>query len=751
MRKIRLRTKFLISLLAISAGLTAATLFIVSYNVEKRIRDDIRVDLENSVNNYRRFERQRRDALARSAQLLASLPNIRALMTTHDSATIQDGSAEVWRMSGADLLLMADRDGNVAALRTRTAGLSQNDAQALLRKSLDSGEDRGWWFGAGHLYETWVQPIYFGAPGNGSTLGFLVIGHEIHDHAAHEFGNLVAGDIAYFDGGALVASTLNAEQKHDLDVLCRDYPGGQLVAKEIQLGRERFLVSTVTLSENADASVTLSIFKSLDRATSFLHDLNRVLIALGVLSVLGGSVLVFLISGTFTKPLENLVGGVHALERGDFQYPLEVTTGDEVAEVTAAFDRMRAGMQKSQLEQKALEERLRQAHKMEAVGRLAGGVAHDFNNLLTIIRGHSDLLLDRGSLEDSQRHSLDQIQKAAGKAVTMTRQLLAFSRMQVLQPRVLDLNTIVTDLGKMLPRLIGEDIEYVFVPDPKLGPVKADPGQIEQVLMNLVVNSRDAMPSGGTITVRTRNVLLDKAEAQKRAPMLPGEYVLLSVSDTGMGMSAETKAHIFEPFFTTKEVGKGTGLGLATVYGVVKQSGGFVWVESTPGQGATFEIYLPKVLERATRHDVDDKPAEIKPGHETILVVEDENDVRELACEFLTMTGYSVLRARHGVEAIDLLRRHPGPIDLVLSDVVMPKMGGSELAARLPSVRPGTKILLMSGYSEYAVESQNNEDRPRHPMLSKPFSRSSLIEKVREALAISAGPAEKESAPVKSS
>src|SRR5580698_10713007 len=257
MRKIRLRTKFLISLLAISAGLTAATLFIVSYNVERRIRGDIRVDLENSVNNYRRFEHQRRDALARSAQLLASLPNIRALMTTHDAATIQDGSAEVWRMSGADLLLMADRGGNVAALRTKVAGLSQNDAQALLRKSLDSGEDRGWWFGGGHLYETWVQPIYFGAPGAGSTLGFLVIGHEIQDRAAHDFSNIVSGDIAYFDGGVIVASTLNAQQKSDLEILCRNYSGGPLTAKEIQLGRERFLVSTVALSDNGDASVTL--------------------------------------------------------------------------------------------------------------------------------------------------------------------------------------------------------------------------------------------------------------------------------------------------------------------------------------------------------------------------------------------------------------------------------------------------------------------------------------------------------------
>ncbi|MGC1904819.1 MAG: ATP-binding protein [Candidatus Acidiferrum sp.] len=749
MRKIRLRTKFLISLLAISAGLTAATLFIVSYNVEKRVREDIRVDLENSVNTYRRFERQRRDSLARSAQLLASLPNIRALMTTHDSATIQDGSAEVWRMSGTDLLLMADRGGNVLAMRTKASGFTRDAAQALLRRSLDGAEERDWWFGGGHLFEVRVQPIYFGAPGDAAALGFLAIGHEIQDRAAKDFGSIVASDVAFYHAGSLVATTLAAEQKADLDILWRNYPGGSLTAKEIQLGRERFLVSTNNLYENGETTVSLSIFKSLDRATAYLHDLNRVLLGLGLLSVLAGSAMVFLISGTFTRPLENLVGGVHALEQGDFRYPLEITSGDEVAEVTAAFDRMRTNMQKSQEEHKTLEERLRQAHKMEAVGRLAGGVAHDFNNLLTIIRGHSDLLLDRGSLEDSQRHSLNQIQKAAGKAVSMTRQLLAFSRMQVLQPSVLDLNAVVTDLGKMLPRLIGEDIEYAFVPDPKLAPVKADPGQIEQVLMNLVVNSRDAMPSGGTITVRTQNALIDAVEAQRRAPMAPGEYVLLSVSDTGSGMSAETKAHIFEPFFTTKEVGKGTGLGLATVYGVVKQSGGFVWVESASGEGTTFEIYLPKATGTTTRLEAEEKPAAIARGHETILVVEDEVDVRELACEFLRVTGYSVLQARNGVEALEMIRRHSGKIDLVLSDVVMPKMGGTELASRLSSLRSSTKLLLMSGYSEYASETRG-QDLARPLMLPKPFSRSSLVEKVREALADAAViTAAAEPAPVK--
>jgi signal transduction histidine kinase/CheY-like chemotaxis protein len=734
MRKVRLRTKFLLSLLAISAGLTTATLLIVSYSIDKRVREDIRIDLANSVNTYRRFERQRRDSLARSAELLASLPNVRALMTTRDASTIQDGSADVWHLSGSDLLVMADRTGNIVALQTNAKGFARDAAQALTRRSLENGDARDWWFGGGHLFEVWVQSIYFGSPADSATLGFLAVGHEIQERAAKDFSGIVASDVAFYHGGALVASTLNPNQLSGLAALHPDFSAGDRGTQEIQLGRERFLVTTVTLSGDADPGVSLSIFKSLDHATSFLKALNRILLALGLLSVLAGSTLVYIISDTFTRPLANLVGGVRALEQGDFNYALEITTGDEVAEVTAAFDRMRVSLQKSQSEQKELEQRLRQAHKMEAVGRLAGGVAHDFNNLLTIIRGHSDLLLERADTGDAQKHSLGQIQKASGKAVSMTRQLLAFSRMQVLQPRVLDLNAVVTDLGKMLPRLIGEDIEYVFHPEPKLTLVKADPGQIEQVLMNLVVNSRDAMPSGGTITVRTQNVSIDDADARRHAPMPTGDYVLLSVADTGQGMSAETKAHIFEPFFTTKEVGKGTGLGLATVYGIVKQSGGFVWVESILGQGTTFEIYLPKASENVSDFESVDKSAIIPSGSETILVVEDEPDVRALACEFLRVTGYSVLQARNGFEALDILARDSHAIHLVLSDIVMPKMGGAELARRLKTVRPDTKLLLMSGYSEY-THSPGSHHLSQDLILPKPFSRSSLVEKVREALA----------------
>jgi signal transduction histidine kinase len=752
-RNIRLRTKFLLSLLAITAGLTAATLFIVSYTVEKRVRTNIREDLRSSVSTYRSFEAQRDATLSRSAELLANLPTVRALMTTPDVATVQDASADIWRMSGSDLLVMAGRGGNVVALRTSTSVFARETVQQLLHASLEKGNAHDWWFGGNRLFEVWLRPIYFGPASENSTMGYLAVGHEINAQVARDFSQIAGSDVAFLYGETVVASSLDAGQQRDF------LAGHRTTAKassdtpeEIQLGDEHFLTTTANLSasqlEPGRPEVSLSILKSLDRATGFLRGLNRILLGLGLISVLAGSALVFLISDTFTRPLENLVGGVRALEKGDFTFALEGGSGDEVAEVTGAFSRMRTTLQEAERQHKTLQERLRQAHKMEAVGRLAGGVAHDFNNLLTIIRGHSDLLLDRPGIENAQRRSIEQIQKAGNRAVAMTRQLLAFSRMQVLEPRVLDLNEVVAEMGKMLPRLIGEHIEYVFYPGSNLSNVTADPGQIEQVIMNLVVNARDAMPDGGKITVRTENVSVSEAEAREKAPMTAGAYVLLSVSDAGQGMDAETKARIFEPFFTTKEVGKGTGLGLATVYGVVKQSGGYIYVDSAPGKGAKFEIFLPPAAGPASKSDSGIRRAAIVGGTETILVVEDEAAVRDLACEFLRIGGYTVLEAQNGVQALEVCARHNGPVHLVLSDMIMPKMGGAELANQLRTLRPETKVMFMSGYSDYSSRSENagHANNPGYSsapqgqastqalMLQKPFSRSSLVEKVREAL-----------------
>jgi signal transduction histidine kinase/CheY-like chemotaxis protein len=731
---IRLRTKFLLSLLAISAGLTAATLLIVSYSVRKRVRENIGEDVRNSVTNYQSFQAQQEEALTRSAALLANLPNVRALMTTEDAATIEDASTDVWKLSGSDLLVLANRTGSVVALRAGPSGLDSNTAQGLLRQSLDRSESKGWWFGGGHLYEVRIQPIYFGAPSQNTTVGLLAVGHEVNSRAAGEFASVASSEVAFNFEGAPVASTLSPELQSELARRIRE--NSQSLsgdAQEIQLGSELYLAKTVNLSPEGGPLVSLTVLKSFDKATLFLGELNRVLIGLGVFSILAGSALVLWISHTYTKPLAGLVAGVRALGQGDFSYPLDTRGGDEVTEVTDAFIRMRHSLETTQQEQKQLEERLRQAHKMEAVGRLAGGIAHDFNNLLTIIRGNSDLLKDREGTDSFHQKCVDQIQKAAGRAVSMTRQLLAFSRMQVLQPRVIDLNGVVAEMGKMLPRLIGEHIEYSFTPDPKLAPVKADPGQIEQVILNLAVNARDAMPGGGKLSVLTTNVFVDEVEATKRPPMTPGRYILLSVSDTGHGMDEATKGHIFEPFFTTKEIGKGTGLGLATVYGVVKQSGGFIWVDSSPGEGTTFEIYLPQAAGKAANAEAEEKPAPIQGGSETVLVVEDEAGVRELACKFLSVKGYNVLEAEGGPEALEVARRHPGMIHLLLSDMVMPKMSGTELAARLKTIRPEIRIAFMSGYSEFS-SGDLGKRFPEAPVLQKPFSPVTLVAIVREAL-----------------
>ncbi len=384
-------------------------------------------------------------------------------------------------------------------------------------------------------------------------------------------------------------------------------------------------------------------------------------------------------------------------------------------------------------ERKHLEDQLRQSQKMEAVGRLAGGVAHDFNNLLTIIMGYSQLLLDRLGPGEAMRWQVDEIKKAGERAASLTRQLLAFSREQVLKPHILDLNSVVANMEKMLRRLIGEDIELVTVPGANLGRVKADPGQIEQVLMNLAVNARDAMPQGGKLTIETGNVDLGEGYARSHVTVRPGPYVMMAVSDTGCGMDAETQSHIFEPFFTTKDKDKGTGLGLATVYGIVKQSGGYIWVYSEPGRGSTFKVYLPQVQEAAEAAESEKAiPAPMR-GTETILVVEDEESVRSLVRGVLQAHGYTVLEARRGDEALQVSDRHKGLIHLLLTDVVMPQMSGRDLAARLVASHSESRVLYMSGYTDRAILHQGVLDAKTH-FIGKPFTPDALARKVREVL-----------------
>ncbi len=387
---------------------------------------------------------------------------------------------------------------------------------------------------------------------------------------------------------------------------------------------------------------------------------------------------------------------------------------------------------------KRLEEQFRQAQKMEAVGRLSGGIAHDFNNILGVIIGYSEILQERMVQSDALRPCVEEILQAGRRAASLTRQLLAFSRQQVLAPTVLDLNGVITDTEKMLRRVIGEDIELQTALERSLGHVKADQSQLEQVILNLAVNARDAMPTGGKLIISTENAELDEVSVRRYSyPVKPGSYVLLTVSDTGVGMSPETQAHIFEPFFTTKEKGKGTGLGLATVYGVVKQSDGYIEVQSELGQGTTFKIYLPRIDTPASSEVKNSAPATLLTGHETILLVEDEDSLRNLTSGILVSLGYTVLTASNGAQAQAVSQSHPEKIHLLLTDVVMPNMNGLALAGHLLTQRPELKVLYMSGYTG---QRYGEGVLPEGScFLAKPFSREGLATKVREALERSQG------------
>ena len=384
-------------------------------------------------------------------------------------------------------------------------------------------------------------------------------------------------------------------------------------------------------------------------------------------------------------------------------------------------------------QRKGLEAQLRQAQKMEAVGRLSGGIAHDFNNLMTVVLGYTHILAKKLGPDSPNCAELEAIKSAGERAAALTRQLLAFSRKQVLKPEVLDLDIVMEDLQKMLRPLIGEDIELSLIPEPDLGRLRADKGQIEQIVMNLAVNSRDAMPKGGRLTIRTANVDLDKSYTRLHVGSQPGAYVMLDVTDTGCGMDEATLGQIFEPFFTTKEQGKGTGLGMSTVYGIVKQSGGYIWVDSKLGLGTSCKIFFPRVEQAVMTPKVREVLAGPAGGKETILLVEDEGSVAILARRVLEREGYRVLEAREGQEALRISGRYVGPIHMILTDVVMPVMSGREVAHRLLSERPEVKVLYMSGYTDDEVLQHGILDCDIG-FLQKPFTDDTLARKVREVL-----------------
>jgi len=429
-----------------------------------------------------------------------------------------------------------------------------------------------------------------------------------------------------------------------------------------------------------------------------------------------------LITGSLTDEV-----AVECMKQGAHDYILKSSLTRLPSAVLNALEKARTDKKL-----RVSEDQLRMSQKLEAVGQLAGGVAHDFNNLLTVITGYSDLILTQLSESDTNRSKVVEIKRAAQRASSLTRQLLAFSRKQMLQPRLFNLNELVADMSKMLQRLIGENIEMKTSLGPE-APLNADPGQMEQVLMNLVVNARDAMPKGGRITIETSRVEIDDDYARAYLNVEPGSYVMLAVSDTGIGMDAATRKHVFEPFFTTKEQGKGTGLGLSTVYGIVTQSGGTIWLYSEVGHGTTFKVYLPAAVSKQEESSVATDAPDIPRGTETILVVEDELQIRRLVCESLTLCGYTVLSSANGTEALQLVERKQQQIDLILTDVVMPRMSGRELIEHISQIQPGVRVLFMSGYTNDAIVHHGVLDGSTW-FIQKPFAFDALAMKVREVL-----------------
>ena len=713
-----LRTRLLLSMLAVVSLLTVAVLALVQVRMRAHVSEDLVATLRTESAVYSKVEEARRQQSEQSAALIANLPSLKALMSTHDPLTIQDGSEFFLHTSGADVLILEDPTGTQMALHSKSKYVAASSERLLLFHSSDKHD---WWFVNGHLYDLSFALINAGAGAELHALGRVALGREVTPQSVAGTDTLRDSPVIFERDGRVLLSSLDPQLWSDFQGFLSKSARTPNSIQEIDIGGERYLGSFIELP--GDHPIRLYCLKSYDQASSFLGLLNRMLLILGAIAVLTGALFGFVLSRQITRPLEDLVHASRQMEKGDFEFPIQVQGRDEVAELTRAFEQMRKSLRLSR------EGMLRSA-RLEAVGRLAGGVAHDFNNLVMIIKGYSDLLLENASPE--HRPHIEEIKRAGDRATGLTRQLLAFSRKQVLEPQVLDINHTVRGMLKMLRLLLGEDIELLTSLSEQIGRVKADPGQLEQVIMNLAVNARDALPGRGKLIIETHSCNLDEAYATTHNEVTPGHYVLLAVTDNGCGMNSETLTQIFEPFFTTKDPGKGTGLGLATVYGIVKQSRGHISVYSEVGVGTTFKIYLPAIDKPAFSSQPE--PADALPkGTGTVLLVEDEAPLRALAAETLKRLGYHVLQAGNGLEALVVAERHPGDIHVVVSDIVMPRMGGPEFVEKLRRKRSGFSVIFMSGYTEAAVLENANIGKDSI-LLNKPFSTETLVRKMREVV-----------------
>ena len=696
--------------------LTAAVLILVQARMRIHVREDLVSNLRAESVLYSQIEKARSDQAQQSAVLIANQPSLKALMSTNDRITVEDGSESLLETSGADLLVLENPSGDILAFHSKSDDVPISGVKHLVQNSMGT---KDWWFAGGHLYDVSFAPIVAGANDEQRVLGKISLGRELSSRSIIDTGAFGKSAFIFEGKGSVILSSLPASAWSEFASTVSKERNTSGSIQEINIAGERYLTSFVELP--GDHPVRLYSLQSFDQATIFLRSLNRILLLLGSLAVMAGALIASIVSRQITRPLERLAFGTRQLQKGDFDFQISPVSNDEVADLTLAFDDMR----KSLLHSRA---GLLRSARLEAVGRLAGGVAHDFNNLVMIIKGYSDLLLDTATPQ--AKPYIEEIKNAGERASGLTRQLLAFSRQQVLEMQVLDPNQAVRNMVKMLRVLIGEDVELVTNLSDQIGRVQADPGQLEQVIMNLAVNARDAMPEGGKLIIETQSCYLDESYVSTHSDVSPRAYVLIAVTDTGCGMPKETLEHIFEPFFTTKEPGKGTGLGLATVYGIVKQSHAHITVYSEPGLGSTFKIYFPsldKSIPLPTSRPLTAAPR----GDGTILLVEDEAPLRVLAAESLKRLGYTILQAGNGLEALAVADQYFGKIDLVLTDIVMPRMGGPELVDKLRQKRQGFAVIFMSGYTE-AAAIENANIGPFSILLSKPFSTELLAQKISE-------------------
>ena len=571
---LRLRTKFLLSMLLVSAALTTTTLLVVRANVQGQVRREIQTGLGSSVLTFQDFQRQREETLQRSAQLLADLPNVRALMTTRDHATIQDASGSTWRLAGSDLFVLADPSANIMAMHVASPGPTLSTVTESLRDSLSSGKSTGWWYGNQHLYEVFVQPIYFGGPSENRLLGSLVVGYEINDRLAQDIGRVAASQVAFRYGDRIVESTLSHEQEEELQQQSQVFANQGTSAQPVtlRLGNERFLATSVLLSPEAAQPVRLVVLKSVDQATKFLDDLNRVLLILGLLAVLGGSLLVFFISHTFTRPLANLVNGVRALGQGNYSYPLDSRGGDEVAEVSAAFDGMRVSLQKSR-------QQLIESERLATIGRMASSISHDLRHSLASIVANGEFLCE-SHLSGTQREELyNEILTAVTQMTEMIESLLEFSRTrESLRPSYGNLQKTLQYSVQVIRTHPEYQAIHIDLHSEGNSEGWFDARKMERVFHNLLLNACEAVPKqNGHIDVTLRQI---------------DEGVELRVSDNGPGIAPEIRDQLFQPFVSYGKE-NGTGMGLTVVHKIVQDHGGDIAVEPGSSTGAIFRVVLP--------------------------------------------------------------------------------------------------------------------------------------------------------------